>query len=83
MLGTWGSSANDVWAVGLAGTILHYDGTSWSPVSSPTAETLWSVWGSAPDDVWAAGGNGTLLRWNGEAWRVFAFGGDVVEAADL
>ncbi|HMA96459.1 MAG TPA: hypothetical protein VKP30_27425, partial [Polyangiaceae bacterium] len=26
----WGSSADDVWAVGEVGTILHFDGTQWS-----------------------------------------------------
>ena len=32
----WGSSASDVFAVGQVGTILHYDGTSWKPMTSGT-----------------------------------------------
>ena len=31
--GVWGTSASDVWAVGFGGTILHYNGTTWSSVS--------------------------------------------------
>jgi hypothetical protein len=32
----WGSSGSDVFVVGQAGTILHYDGSTWSPISSGT-----------------------------------------------
>ena len=31
--GIWGSSTEDVFAVGLDGTILHYDGKAWSPMT--------------------------------------------------
>ena len=31
----WGSSGRDVFAVGANGTILHYDGSAWSPMGSP------------------------------------------------
>jgi hypothetical protein len=34
LFGVWGSSSTDVYAVGMAGTILHYDGTSWSLMDS-------------------------------------------------
>ena len=30
----WGSSATDVFAVGDAGTIVHYDGTTWSSMNT-------------------------------------------------
>ena len=30
-----GSSPTDVWAVGAAGTILHYNGTRWARVRAP------------------------------------------------
>ncbi len=30
-----GVSASDVWAVGLAGTILHYNGAGWRIVNGP------------------------------------------------
>jgi hypothetical protein len=65
----WGSSANDVWAVGLAGTILHFDGKAWTRSTAPVTDDLWSVWGSSANDVWAVGGHGALLRFDGKAWR--------------
>ena len=36
--GVWGTSADNVYAVGYGNTVLHYDGTSWSPESLPVVE---------------------------------------------
>jgi hypothetical protein len=54
--GVWGSSASDVYVVGLQGTILHSrgDGT-WTQQTSGTTKDLHAVWGSGPNDVYAAG----------------------------
>lgn len=55
----WGSRADDVWAVGDAGTILHWDGIEWKPSAAAFAlgkkPDLRGVWGSAADDVWIVG----------------------------
>ena len=48
----WGSSANDVWAVGTRGTILHGDGSTFQVVPSGTDEIFYGVWGRGPGDVW-------------------------------
>ena len=71
----WGSSASDVWAVGLAGTVLHWNGSTWSGtpnvVASPDSGApvdLTSVWGSSSTDVWAVGDLGTIAHWDGTAW---------------
>ena len=60
--GVWGSSDNDVFAVGEKlshgqwyGVILHYDGSSWSTMSSSTTNFLYGVWGSSHNDVFAVG----------------------------
>src|SRR5512140_1637448 len=55
LTGIWGSSSTDLWAVGAAGTILHGDGRSWTPMASGVRETLHDVHGSGPSDVWASG----------------------------
>jgi hypothetical protein len=36
LMSVWGTSSNDVYAVGSNGTILHYDGTAWSQMASGT-----------------------------------------------
>src|SRR5215813_1568126 len=54
--GVRGSGASDVWAVGEAGTILHWDGSAWTSVSIGTTSWLYGVWGSGASDVWAVGG---------------------------
>lgn len=64
----WGSSATSIWAVGDGGTIVHWDGTTWSLQPSGTSVTLYGVHGTGDRDVWAVGEAGTTLRWNGTAW---------------
>jgi hypothetical protein len=70
--GVWGSSGSDVFAVG--GTILHYDGTDWSPMSSGTTQSLSGVgvWGSSGSDVFAVGG--TILHYDGSEWSDMSSG---------
>lgn len=74
----WGSGGS-LWAVGYAdrdtvtntfgsGILYHYDGTSWSAVSTPaiTASTpaLFAIWGASPTEIWAVGQGGTILRYH-------------------
>jgi hypothetical protein len=66
--GIWGSSGSDVFAVGEYGTILHYDGTSWSSMVSGTTNHLTGVWGSSGNDVFAMGEYGVILHYDGSSW---------------
>ena len=61
LLGVWGRSATDIWAVGEAGTIVHWDGTSWVEAQSPTTRRLNQIWGAGARDIWAVGDVGTVL----------------------
>ena len=78
--GIWGSSADDIWAVGDQGTLRRFKkgATRWEIVASPTKMPLHAVWGSAADDVWAVGDAGTILHFDGSAWTqslaAFPFG---------
>jgi len=79
LMGVWGSSESDVFAVGEAvggsGTILHFDGTSWHRETSvPTTTNLHSVWGTSATDVFAVGYPGTILHFNGSAWSTMDSG---------
>lgn len=67
----WGTSANDIWAVGDKGTIRHIASANaerWDIVASPTKESLRSVFGFSASDVWAVGENGTILHFDGKEW---------------
>ena len=58
LYGVWGSSGSDVFAVGDGGTILHYDGSAWSTMTSSATGYLFSVWGTSHNNVWAVGWDG-------------------------
>jgi len=64
--GIWGSSGTDVFAVGRDGAILHYNGSTWSYMTSGTTVNLGGVWGSSGTDVFAVGGAGTILHYDGD-----------------
>ncbi|MCA9617663.1 MAG: hypothetical protein KC731_01490 [Myxococcales bacterium] len=57
LLAVWGRAADDVYAVGVAGTMVHFDGARWSTLATGTRDDLWGVFGFAPDDLWIVGGD--------------------------
>jgi hypothetical protein len=62
MLGVWGSGKTDVWAVGTGGTIVHFDGTAWAAMPSPTKQPIFTVWGSSASDVWIGSSRAAVFR---------------------
>ena len=67
--GVRGTSPSNVWAVGDAGTMIRFDGTQWSIVSSPSTSGLTSVWaGGSASQAWASGVAGGMFYWNGLTW---------------
>ncbi len=86
------TSADDAWAVGWTGgsgegtgqttLIDHWDGTSWTRVSSPNADgsanALYGVTAISADDAWAVGytlasdgkPRSLTMHWNGSTWSV-------------
>lgn len=68
LFGVWGINADNVWAVGVGGTILNWNGKAWRPSpDSGTQKTLYSVWGSDVNKVWAVGAGGIILNWDGRS----------------
>lgn len=75
-------SPNNGWAVGNAGTILHYDGSSWNQIPSGTTADLYGIsFGppSAPNPnagfaVGGSAGSATALAWSGVAWSTATSG---------
>lgn len=72
--GIWGSSRQDVWAVGDSGTLLRWDGARWALAQGPTSASLRGVWGSSASDVWAVGADsteqGVITHFDGGQWNV-------------
>ncbi len=74
--GVWGTSATAVHAVGKKHTILSYDGTAWSPQTSPggSADDYTAVWGDGTAVIVAgtvpgsAGGTGMVRSVSGGAF---------------
>jgi hypothetical protein len=80
------SSTSDCWAVGSQGTVPvqtlidHWDGTSWSAVTSPNTSSavdniLSAVTCASTTDCWAVGssdnyGQALIERWDGTSWSI-------------
>lgn len=83
----WGTSPNDVWAVGgaiLSTTppaeapfVLHYDGTRWSQVAGDAGSMplgALDIYGPGDgDDFWVAD-QGQIVRYNNGTWTSYAIG---------
>jgi hypothetical protein len=69
----WGAAPNDIWAVGSAGLIMHWDGQSWTEVETPPVGDLLGISGIAADDthpveMFAVGLGGAILHYDGAIW---------------
>ncbi|MCP4104383.1 MAG: hypothetical protein GY749_02430 [Desulfobacteraceae bacterium] len=64
----WGSTENNVFAVGKNGAIIHYDGSAWGEMASGSYNYLRAVWGSSGNNVFAVGQGGVILHYNGTLW---------------
>jgi hypothetical protein len=73
--GISGTSANDIWAVGVdygggsEPNIVHWNGSNWSAVAAPDpAANLTAVWARTATSAFAVGQGGVAYRWNGTSW---------------
>lgn len=69
----WGTSSQNMYAVGTEGTILHYNGNAWQKMSSGITEELREIWGINDREIYAVGNsrttfNGIILKFNGQQW---------------
>jgi hypothetical protein len=66
----WGDAADDVWAVGDNGVVVHFNGVSWSVESPPTSSNapLYSVSGTGPNDVWVNDTFANVWHFEGAGW---------------
>ena len=52
----FGFAHDNVYAVGVGGGVVHYDGNKWTALDAGTTDDLWGIWGRAPNDMWIVGG---------------------------
>lgn len=66
----WGTSSNNIYAVGSNGTILHFNGSVWQKIESGTSLYLTNIFGFENGHFFVCGGSietntGILLKYNG------------------
>ena len=66
--GVWAHSSDFAIAVGDRGSILKWDGASWSPMPIGADVSLQGVFGFAPDDVFIGAEDGTIRHFDGVSW---------------
>jgi hypothetical protein len=71
----WGSSADNVWAVGssswTATSIWHYNGRQWTCDSISRRVQPSAIFGFSSDEVWLGNINNTIWKFNGYEWFLF------------
>jgi hypothetical protein len=76
----WGSSSSDLYFVGRNGSIIHYDGTTFTKMASPTTQDLDGIVGvvdseSGEKRIWVNGWGGYpfrgfLMQYDGTDWEI-------------
>ena len=61
-------SADEGWAVGEDGLVVHYKDGVFSEERLPPGATAYELVFSGPSDGWAIGSTGTLYHWDGASW---------------
>lgn len=64
--------ADEAWAVGAGGTVLHVRGAEVTRYALPGGEQLRAVFAAGPGDVWIGGDAGTLLHFDGALFHPVA-----------
>jgi hypothetical protein len=70
----WGTSDDEVFAVGHEGTIIRLVDGEWEEMESPVETDLLGVWGQSARDIYAVGEAGIILHYNGTAWSLMESG---------
>lgn len=71
LLKVWGTDAENVYAVGQRGVVLHWDGHAWTEELVGASDDLVSLWGTDREHIVAVGGrsNGIVSVWDGKVWH--------------
>jgi hypothetical protein len=80
-------SADEVWAGGARGALLHLKNGQWTPMTPVVDDaTLSTLWGAGPNDLWAVArksdGESRVIRFDGATWSLVPHG-DLPNVTDL
>jgi hypothetical protein len=64
--GLWSRSPTDTYLAGSAGTLLHWNGTTFELRTCGGLDSWSAVWGDATS-IWTVGDGGAVARWQGES----------------
>ena len=71
----WGTSANNIWAVGLAYLnaycIWHFDGYSWQNYAPDKYIDPTDIWGTSSNNIWIGTTDGVFWHYDGFKWTKF------------
>ncbi len=74
--GLWGTSAQNIYAVGALGTLWHWDGGGWTQQAS-AAKTDWrGIFGIDAQDIFAVGLGGAAAVFDGLVWKTVPVAGN-------
>lgn len=88
---TWisGVSDSDLWVCGLAGTLMHWDGSDWTDHSQPVEEAFWGLY-TLGDSAVAVGGRfrtsgaaPIAYQWEGQDWSALTLPEELPEIPNL
>ncbi len=80
LVGLWGTKSGELFAVGVMGTVIHYDGSAWQTMNTgiDLDTHLARVWGTGKENIFAVGANINLtertsrpeiFHFDGTNWR--------------
>jgi photosystem II stability/assembly factor-like uncharacterized protein len=74
IFGSFIINETNMWLVGDAGTLLHFDSTNWSIVDAGTSEALNDIYFVDATHGFIVGDNGTFLSYDGNLWTALDAG---------
>jgi hypothetical protein len=64
-----GYSSTAIWAGGLNGVVVRWNGTRWAKQATGTIQQINGLWAASEDDVFAAASGWTWLHFDGSTWK--------------
>lgn len=64
----WAAGPNAVFAAGVGGMVLRYDGSMWHQETTNITDDFNWIWGTSATNVYASGDVGTLVHYDGTRW---------------